>query len=174
MTLLLEHGADPNVVSVMGESAMHTAARTPNAGFLEAALAHGGDPNVRDPWGDTPLSAAPWHIWPRVLETLLHAPGVDLEAPNRYGTTVAMKVAGLRDDVLLALLERGADYNVRNAAGYNVLDRLAFHRPLMFPGTVAARNCDRVIDWLAERGVELPEPRVRLPHSPSAGWAEGR
>ena len=129
-----------------------------------------GDPNVRDAWGDTPLSARPLGMWPDTVAALLDAPGVDIDAPNRHGTTVAMKVAGARDDILLALLERGADYEVENAAGYSVLDRLAFQRPLMFPGTTAARSCDKVIAWLAERGVELPEPRVRLPGSPSADW----
>ena len=171
---LLELGADPNVLYDEGGTKMHHVARYGDERYLEAALAHGGDPNVRDAWGDTPLSASPLGKWPGTLAVLLDAPGVDIEAPNRHGTTVAMKVAGTRDDILLALLERGADYEARNAAGYSVLDRLAFQRPLMFPGTAYARACDRVIAWLAARGVELPEPRVRLPGSPSADWQTAR
>ena len=171
---LLELGADPNVLYDDGTTVMHRVAHYGDKRYLEAALAHGGDPNVRDAWGDTPLSAAPLGMWPETVAVLLDAPGVDIEAPNRHGTTVAMKVAGTRDDILLALLERGADYEARNAAGYSVLDRLAFQRPLMFPGTTYARACDMVIAWLAARGVELPEPRVRLPASPSADWQTAR
>ncbi|MYD95909.1 MAG: hypothetical protein F4X98_00795 [Gammaproteobacteria bacterium] len=171
---LLELGADPNVLYDDGRTKMHYVARYSDERYLDAALAHGGDPNVRDAWGDTPLSASPIGMWPNAVRALLDAPGVDIEAPNRHGTTVAMKVAGVRDDILLALLERGADYEARNAAGYSVLDRLAFQRPLMFPGTTEARACDKVIAWLAARGVELPEPRVRLPASPSADWQAAR
>ena len=168
---LLELGADPNVLYDTGTTKMHFVAQYGDPPlYLKAALAHGGDPNVRDAWGDTPLSASPLRLWPGAVAALLDAPGVDIEVPNRHGTTVAMKVAGVRDDILLALLKRGADYEVRNAAGYSVLDRLAFQRPLMFPGTTAARACDKVIAWLAARGVELPAPRVRLPGSPSADW----
>ena len=171
---LLELGADPHVLYDDGTTKMHSVARYGDKRYLEAALAHGGDPNVRDAWSDTPLSASPLGMWPGTVATLLNAPGVDIEAPNRHGTTVAMKVAGIRDDILLALLERGADYERRNAAGYSVLDRLAFQRPLMFPGTTYARACDEVIAWLAARGVELPEPRRRLPASPSADWRAAR
>lgn len=171
---LLELGADPNVLYDDGATMMHYMAQYGDERYLEAALAHGGDPNVRDAWGNTPLSANPLLMRTDAVAALLDAPGVDIEAPNRHGTTVAMKVAGVRDDILLALLERGADYEAENAAGYSVLDRLAFQRPLMFPGTTAARACDKVIAWLAERGVELPEPRVRLPSSPSAGWQAAR
>ena len=172
---LLDLGADPNVLYDIGTTVMHLVAGYGDPQhYLEAALAHEGDPNVRDAWGDTPLSASPIGMWPNAVAVLLDAPGVDIEAPNRHGTTVAMKVAGTRDDILLALLERGADYEARNAAGYSVLDRLAFQRPLMFPGTAYARACDRVIAWLAARGVELPEPRVRLPGSPSADWQTAR
>ena len=172
---LLELGADPNVLYDIGTTVIHLVARSGGRPvFLEAALAHGGDPNVRDAWGETPLSADPLVMRLDAVATLLDAPGVDIEAPDRHGTTVAMKVAGVRDDILLALLERGADYEARNAAGYSVLDRLAFQRPLMFPGTTEARACDRVIAWLAVRGVELPEPRVRLPGSPSADWRTAR
>lgn len=167
---LLELGADPNVLYDDGKTKMHFVAGYGDKRYVEAALARGGDPNVRDAWGDTPLSASPLGMWPETVAALLDAPGVDIEVPNRHGTTVAMKVAGARDDILLALLERGADYEVENDAGYSVLDRLAFQRPLMFPGTTAAQACDKVIAWLAERGVELPEPRVRLPGSPSADW----
>ena len=172
---LLELGAEPNVLYDVGTTKMHFVARYGDPPlYLKAALAHGGDSNARDAWGDTPLSASPLRMWPGAVAALLDAPGVDIEAPNRHGTTVAMKVAGVRDDILLALLERGADYEVENAAGYSVLDRLAFQRPLMFPGTTAARACDRVIAWLATRGVDLPEPRVRLPGSPSANWRADR
>src|SRR5262249_43090774 len=61
---LLEHGANPNVVTESdfnthgglssGDSVTHMACRTEFAGYFEAVFAHGGDPNL-DKRGDTPL-----------------------------------------------------------------------------------------------------------------------
>ena len=164
---LLEHGADPNAMFADGRTVMHMVSLdTHDDAFLKLALSHGGDPDARDAWGEPPLASDLTALSPRTMRVLLDAPGVDIEAPNRFGTTIAMKAAGFRDDLLYELLIRGADHTVRNAAGYNVLDRLAYQRSLMFPGTVERRNSDRVVDWLAARGVELPSapaPRGAAP-----------
>ena len=137
---LLEHGGDPNALQGDGSTVMHSAVGGKEGVTLRAALRHGGDVNVRDAWGDTPLSSTDnvLYMWPEMVAMLLEVPGLDIEAPDRNGTTVAMKVAGLRDDILLELLARGADYERRNAAGYSVLDRLAFQGPVQVPGHARA------------------------------------
>lgn len=169
---LLEHGADPNVLvdddgtTVMHRSVVGWPAR------LRATLRHGGDVNVRDAWGDTPLSSTDRLLVLQrdMLAVLLEEPGLDIEAPNRDGTTVAMKVAGLRNDILYELLVRGADYERRNAAGYSVLDRLAFQGQFKYAGTRGKRLQDKVVAWLAERGVELPPPRSVVPAWDNDDW----
>ena len=170
---LLEHGADPNVlVDDDGTTVMHWSVGGMKPDRLLAALRHSGDVNVRDAWGDTPLSSTDrlLGIWPDLLSALLDAPGLDIEAPNRDGTTVAMKVAGLRDDILYELLVRGADYERRNAAGYSVLDRLAFQGQFKYAGTPGQRLFEKVVAWLGERGVELPPPRSVLAAWDNDGW----
>ena len=162
---MLQHGADPNVLSANGTGILHEAVALRWTALVRAALRHGADPNLPDERGERPLAwilaaGHPTDEDLRLVKTLLDAPGFEVEAPNDYGTTLAMRVAGVRDDILLELLKRGADYRARNGAGYSVLDRLSFAAPYHFPRRVAARQHKRVVRWLSRQGVALPAPTV--------------
>ena len=162
---LLKHGADPNVRCAKGNALLHEAVALRWTALARVALRHGADPNLPDDRGEPPLAwilaaAHPTDQDLRLVRTLLDAPGFEIEARNAYGTTLAMRVAGIRNDILLELLERGADYNKRNDAGFNVLDRIAFAAPYHFPRRVSARQHARVVRWLKRQGVTLPAPDI--------------
>ena len=160
---MLERGADPNVRCANGTGLLHEAVALRWVALVEAALRRGADPNLPDDRGERPLAwilaaAQPTDEDLRLVKMLLDAPGFEIEAPNGYGTTLAMRVAGVRDDILLELLKRGADYRARNRAGYSVLDRLSLAEPYHFPRRLAARQHKRVVRWLRRQGVTLPLP----------------
>jgi len=57
--LLIEHGADVNVVSpISGRTALHTSAADGYLEFVQLLLENGADPNLRDVEGLTPLGVA--------------------------------------------------------------------------------------------------------------------
>ena len=89
---LLEHGADPNVIFVLGTSVVHTAAKFEDPSFLIAALSHGGDPNLVGGFRDqTPLFDA-CGSGPLAVATLLDA-GADPDVVDDQGYTAAMSAA---------------------------------------------------------------------------------
>ncbi|MDE0421742.1 MAG: hypothetical protein OXK76_12775 [Gammaproteobacteria bacterium] len=160
---LLERGADPNIRCANGTGLLHEAVALRWPALVRAALRRGADPNLPDDQGEPPLAwilaaGHPTDEDLRLVKMLLDAPGFEIEAPNGYGTTLAMRVAGVRDDILLEFLKRGADYRARNGAGYSVLDRLSFAEPYHFPRRLAARQHKRVVRWLRRQGVTLPLP----------------
>ncbi len=57
-TLLLEHGADPNVTAMLGKTPLHMAAEEDNQAVAEALVAAGADPLAKDAQGNTALDVA--------------------------------------------------------------------------------------------------------------------
>ena len=56
MEMLLENGADPSAVDIMGRTALHYGARHPKV--VAVLTKHGADPNISDRFGNTPLHLA--------------------------------------------------------------------------------------------------------------------
>jgi len=157
-TRLLELGADPNVVFDDGGSVMHWAVKHKNDAFLKAALAHGGNPNlVGGMLGETPLFEAMSYGTKRNAPILLDA-GANMNAQLKNGNTPMMTAAALGQfDLVLDLLNRGADYTVKNFNGDDLADRIAFVRRTMDPHNELTDWMNKVIDWLKERGVSIPQ-----------------
>ena len=157
---LLEHGADPNQL-IAGPhysttTVMHEAAQERIAAYLAAALKHGGDPNVRNGDSDTPLFKA--NRLTRIGETtalrMLLDSGAEVDAENRYGTTVA-QLRTNRPDLLHELFVRGAAYDRRWPNGKTLLGDLARDCSLADAGLKP--YCDKVRAWLHARDVEVPD-----------------
>ena len=186
---LLEHGADPNPrIGESGTTVMHLAARRRDASFLAAALEHGGDPDAReDQYDQTPLFevSASWNRESGILARLDGGPtmetlvmlldaGADVDATKRRlipvesgarGLTVSQSAAGGgRMEMLLVLLEHGADYArpypdgepfgmevARQCANPDIWEREAL-------------ACPKVIGWLRARGVDVPDDPPPPPH----------
>ena len=85
MAVLLDAGADANVLTATGATPLHFAATAGNADALTTLLDHGADANAREPvWGQTPLMFAAAADRGNALAALL-ARGAD---PAVTGTVV--------------------------------------------------------------------------------------
>jgi ankyrin repeat protein len=67
--VLLEHGAQPNIVHLM--SALHISAIHGDAAILEMLIAHGGNVNMEDHLLSTPLHYAAYHAHAECVQLLL-------------------------------------------------------------------------------------------------------
>jgi ankyrin repeat protein len=154
---LLELGANPNIVYGDGNTVIHMAVTLPDRRILESMLKHGGNPNLRDggAFRSTPIFEVPTQKKDRI-DLLLEA-GADINSQDsRFGTTPVMSAAG-RGDYELAyyLLEKGADYRIRNNAGETLASRVSKKIGFLRPGSEYEKWQIKVINWLESRGVRV-------------------
>ncbi len=155
---LLELGADPNVIYGDGGTIMHWAVRHKDNRFLKVALEHGGNPNLVAPYSSTntfvqtPIFDALIKGIERV-EILLDA-GANIDAQNDFGSTPVMTAANrARYDLLLFLLERGADYKIKNNAGWTLANIVANDAGRLIHKVELGRM--KIVKWLESRGVAV-------------------
>ncbi|MDQ2070768.1 ankyrin repeat domain-containing protein [Natronospira bacteriovora] len=163
---LLEHGANPNVVFDDGGSVMHWAARAEDSDILKTALEFGGDPNlVAGEEGITPIFRALTNR--RAIEILLES-GANIDAQKRGwklgdrriggGITPVMEAADLAQfDIVLFLLESGADFRIESDRGDTLADLVASYQGAFKAGSSTEKAYKEVIVWLCDRGVSMPE-----------------
>ena len=126
--LLLDKGADPNIVSTAkpgavpglysgGETALTESAKALDTRTLELLLQRGANPAAADNVGNTALHNAAIH-GNRSAVRLLLARNVPLSGKNVMGMT-PMIMAGIRNDAAIArmLLDAGADVNGTDGLG---------------------------------------------------------
>ena len=165
---LLELGADPNAqyeTSERNTSIMHEIIldRHLEDEFLKLALEHGGDPNLLvGADGESSLFKAmrplPLHENIKSKALILLDAGADMNIQAASGETPMMLAAHLYQyELVHEQLERGADYNIRAKDGKTLLDHIAYNRRFMAPTLEIDQWREKVINWLKERGVEIPE-----------------
>lgn len=86
--LLLNNGADINMINDKGYAPMHCAMLSRNISTIEILLAHGADPNIQDNDGDTPLHFLFTTIPDRDIILLLIKHEADCSIKNKKGVTV--------------------------------------------------------------------------------------
>ena len=163
---LLKYGADPNVIMSGKRVVTHWAAMKHDPWWLRLALEHGADPNLVNvgrgrPSEGTPLKAA---ISNGTLENvkLLVEHGADVNKPDRYNCyPIADAAAQNKFEVVLYLLDAGADYRVAECSGIGFLADIrvkAGYREkeeLMFRLEENRKRFDAVRAWLEKRGIDL-------------------
>lgn len=135
---LLEHGANPNLVSCCDVkkpklSPMAMAAQGSDSNFLEALLKHGGDPNlIADDAERTPIFHAVTLRRMRNIELLIehHADLNHVELSNitvmAFGHTVLQHaIDSSQFEIALMLLHAGADPCTKDRSGHTVMSDIA-------------------------------------------------
>jgi hypothetical protein len=91
---LIEHGANVNAVSSLGETPLHNACyggNVTNLDFVELLLVEGADPNSQDHIGVTPLMGAT-KFAPGATKFLLNWPTTDVNITTRCGASFQTSV----------------------------------------------------------------------------------
>ena len=184
--LLLEHGANPNVITeddfgtrgviMQGTSVTQKAAETWFPGYFEAVFDHGGDPNIELRTqvlgrGDSPLQTviqSPVSDKRAKIQTLLDK-GADINHINENEQTPAKLAAVNKEwDIVLMLLKAGADHTIYTNAESN--ERLV-HNMLTRAVNIDYYNrwtpklkmdFDAVLDWLNRHGESVEDAREDL------------
>ncbi|APZ96836.1 ankyrin repeat domain-containing protein [Fuerstiella marisgermanici] len=176
---LLEHGADPNVVTKsefgvrsafhVGDSVTHMASRSAFPKHFEAVMKHGGDPQLFDTGkGDTLLHAvitsrAPHKIKKERIQLLIEK-GADLNAVDASGNPpVTDAVAWFGQfDIASQLLKAGADYGIyqsgSNSKLVHIVERAGLNLHLM--GDDQRQDFKELEAWLKNAGEDLEAAQV--------------
>ncbi|WP_420933669.1 ankyrin repeat domain-containing protein [Alteromonas sp. A081] len=164
---LLESGADPNI-TFASSSIIHWASRLKDTRFLEVALANNGDPNLyaghpqKTPIFNTISVDNGENL--AALKLLLDA-GADIDAKTGNEMVFGMSMGGItpvlaaadivRYDIVLILLEAGAQYETTDDTGRDLISRIKAVQNRFSEGATQKASLDRVIKWLEEKGVKL-------------------
>jgi uncharacterized protein len=161
---LLELGADPNVtMSDRRTLTAWAAARKEDTTWLRLALAHGGDPNLLS------SSRASKSLHPPLrfatsngsLEhaTLLIDHGADVDDLGETGQRPLIYAIGSgRYDVVLLLLQSGADYTADDTVPWSFLEavrRIRANEDIQLVNPKMREGFQRVESWLHENGVDM-------------------
>jgi hypothetical protein len=120
--LLLDSGADPNVVDNDGMSLVQHALRIGSIDLVAALLSKGVNPNTADSTGATPVHAAALWSDASAMRLLLEH-GAELELRDQFGNTpLHVAARASNKEVVRLLLERGAPVNARNKRNQTPLD----------------------------------------------------
>ena len=150
---LLERGADPNVVFDDGGSVLHWLAKSKNATLLKLALQFGGDPNLK---ASTMNGSVIFETFgldinegiPEAMKLLIEN-GADVNLKNEKGVTVVnMAALTNRFDVVIYLLEQGADPSLQMTSGSDLTSIIERKKTILVPSSDEAMWLRRAELWL--------------------------
>ena len=177
--LLLEHGADPNVVISEnldrrgiipeGTSVTHIAAHSWFPRHFELVMQFGGDPHLLDQRRNTPLYSVITGTATDKIERiqLLIDAGADLNyrSEDSHATAVSKAVSWFGQyELALFLLKSGADpdvydYNSNSKLVHTVLKE---RDKLRYDGPEQQAAYDRLVDWLKQNGADFEAAQADL------------
>lgn len=163
--VLIRAGADPNLFDDRGRSVMHFAAAEADSYWLELSLKHGGKANLLSPGtaraskGITPIFyAAEDHCGTNVK--LLIDAGADINHTGGGGMTV-LGAAAARPayDMVYILIEAGADFRKKDAAGEDLVDWISSRNEDFVPGEDQKVWFRKTVKLLESKGVEFKKKK---------------
>ncbi|QDT00589.1 ankyrin repeat domain-containing protein [Adhaeretor mobilis] len=158
---LLEHGADPNILTIRGESALNLAAELSEEYWLKALLEHGADPDLENtgiPFesftGQTPIYYAISKEQVKNVKLLIKA-GANVNHQDIYERTPMYTAAATADfETVLELLNAGADNNIKNMHGSTVNGLFIKGRTVRVMPEEEKKWYFKVVEFLESEGVD--------------------
>jgi ankyrin repeat protein len=140
LEMLFDRGANPNMAMKSGSRPLHLAASLSSAAVTSLFISKGADPDATDLAGSTPLFNANNG---EICRCLLGA-GANLEHRNNAGLTPLMhQVDALQGNFaspsILAMLEAGAETDVRNQTGESLAQLVTRKNLGVVAGAISAR-----------------------------------
>ncbi|KAI4281435.1 MAG: hypothetical protein L6R38_003703 [Xanthoria sp. 2 TBL-2021] len=122
LNLLLEYGADPNIVALNGDAPLHYATRAPDPGCVKTLVDGGADINAVNAWNVNPLTyTTAFRDDIRYLEPLL-AKSIDIDHKDQHGRSALMRaVLNNRPNLVKCLLDNGAKLSEADTWGSHPL-----------------------------------------------------
>ncbi|OVE76006.1 hypothetical protein BVX97_02695 [bacterium E08(2017)] len=161
--LLLKNGANPNIKTEWVKPIMVTACMLDDNQILSQLLSKGGDPNT------FVEATSDFHIAPSCLSAaansrdkervgMLLDAGADINRKDLSGSTVLMgqSVGSINLDMIIYLLEKGADPTIRDNRGRTVVDHMDYYSA---KGDSWKSKRQPIYEWLVEHGYNLDELR---------------
>jgi ankyrin repeat protein len=110
--LLLDKGADPNMVGNDGTTALMTAIISGDIEIVELLLDKGAHTNIVNTYGQTALISAAWYGHSGIVELLLDR-GANPNIVDKYDKTALLVASVVGNiDIVKLLLDNGADINI--------------------------------------------------------------
>jgi uncharacterized protein len=174
--LLLENGADPNVIiesdfntrggMSAGDSVTHMVCKTAFSGYFEAVFKHGGDPNLERTSilgsNDTPLFTVIQFAGNKKakIKQLIEL-GTNINHQNANGTTPTMLAVGWggQYDIALMILKAGADHRIYKPMSNSRLIHQVLAEERRSPTWTPQQRADyeALLQWLIDHGESLEE-----------------
>ena len=123
--ILLDHGADPNIVDEDNwQTPLHIAAASNHKEVSKTLLDNGAEPNKADRSGETPLHGAAYQGFGDIVKILLEG-GADpnVGGEDYVGSPLFFAVLNNEITVVKTLLDAGADPNLGNEQEYSPLGK---------------------------------------------------
>jgi len=161
---LLECGADPNIIMRGKRVVTHWAAMEEDSWWLRLALEHGADPNLVNVGRGRPLEVSPLEAAISSkgnLENveLLVERGADINKPDKYNRyPLASAASQTNFNVVLYLLDQGADYKIAECGGIKFLEDIRDkyeNKDVWYRLPEDRERLAEIYSWLKSRGVDF-------------------
>ncbi|CAI7664301.1 unnamed protein product [Penicillium pancosmium] len=160
--LLLESGADIELLDSYGDTALHDASQNEDTEIAQILLKHGAKINCRDRRGWTPVNNASYHGFLKLVKILVQK-GADVEIPNENGFTAMLSASGRgHTEVVRLLLDHGANFEHQTVSGWTAVN------------LAANGGSSEIVKLLVEKGadIEIPSKDGQTPLNSAATQRE--
>lgn len=141
--LLNAHGVNTDTQNHNGTTALYMAAALGEDDVVKAFIQKGANVNVIANYGWTPLMVAAGRGHLTIVQALLSAPQIDIDAKKIDGATALIVTAALdKDDVVKALIDHRANVNITDNYGWSPLMFAAEKGHLTIMQALLDKNAD--------------------------------